>query len=80
MTRIIALTTFFVQTQYAKDVVSDYEGRTDMLVISAGKRLGLSFDEMNELTTQDLIDLLHSTVSAAKKDGFTELSTESIRI
>ncbi len=40
-----------------------------MLVISAGKRLGLSFDEMNELTTQDLIDLLHSTVSAAKKDA-----------
>lgn len=33
-----------------------------MLVISAAKKIGLSFDELNELTAQDLIDLLHQTM------------------
>jgi hypothetical protein len=61
-------TVFFVketETQQSDNTVYEPPERPDLELLVIGKRAGLSFDEMNELTVNDLIKFVNIYVDMA---------------
>lgn len=48
-----------------------------MLIISAAKKVGLTFDELNELGAQDLIDLLYVYTGESKNKAHSRAATQA---
>jgi len=62
-------TDFFVPGQpESREEFVDSDRRIDIVVLAVGKRIGLSFAEMNELRVMDLFDLARSYMGS-KDDG-----------
>jgi hypothetical protein len=49
---------FFVEVKESNNQKNDEPARSDLEILVIGKRAGFSFEEMNELRVQDIVDLI----------------------
>lgn len=69
---------FWVEaTNHSNNQESSQEfARFDIELLAAGKRTGLSFAEMNELTAQDLLDYIKAYTGTNEKEDKPRMATQ----
>lgn len=67
----------FLVAEESQDQESSREiDRLDIELIALGKRTGLSFAEMNELTAQDLLDYIKAYTGTNEKEDKPRMATQ----